>query len=106
MDNPLLLIAIILISALLTLATLYLVYVSVRILRVSEALLDETIIIRKETITIRKVSEELRALGATQVDLLRQIPSVKVGSGIKWFEAQEGVQAAMDGKQEGTLLGG
>ena len=98
------LLSVIVISVFLTLINLYLLYISVRILRVSEDLLEETIVIRKETVTIRKVSEELRTLGETQVDLLRQIPSIKIGSGIKWFEAHEGVAAAMEGKEEGALL--
>ena len=79
-------------------------YISVRILRVSESLLDETITIRKETIKIREVSVDLKKIGLTQVELLKQMPSIKFGSGARWFEDHEQIATAMDGKKEGTFI--
>jgi hypothetical protein len=104
MTNTLVLILLIGISILLTCLNAYISYISFKILRVSEALLAETIIIRKETITIREVSVDLRELGAAQVELLQQIPSVKLGSGVRWFKDHEHIGEVMKDKPEGTLL--
>jgi len=94
----------IVISILMTAINLYILYVSVRILRVSEDLLSATIIVRDETIKIREVSVELKEIGIAQVELLKQTPSVKFGSGSRWFEDHEQIAAAIDGKNEGTLI--
>ena len=97
-------IGLIAISAFLTGINIYIMYISIRILRVSEALLDETIIIRKETIKIREVSVDLKEIGLAQVELLKQMPSIKFGSGARWFEDHEQIAAAIDGKNEGTFI--
>ena len=104
MNETLTFIGLIIISVLLTGINLYIMYISVRILRVSEELLAETIIIRKETIKIREVSIDLKKIGLTQVELLEQMPSVKFGSGSRWFEDHEQIATAMDGKNEGTFI--
>ena len=104
MDNPLVLLLLIGISIVLTCLNVYIGYMSFRILRVSEDLLAETVIIRKETITIREVSVDLRELGAAQVELLQQIPSVKLGSGVRWFKDHEHIAEIMKDKPEGTRL--
>jgi hypothetical protein len=104
MNDPIVLVLLIAISVLLTVINLYIMYISVKILRVSEALLDETSIIRKETIKIREVSIDLKEIGFTQVDLLKQMPSVKFGAGARWFEDHEQIATAMDGKKEGTFI--
>ena len=97
MNEPMILILLIAISALLTLINLYIMYISVKILRVSEDLLVETII-------IKEVSIDLKEIGLTQVELLKQMPSVKFGAGARWFEDHEQIATAMDGKKEGTFI--
>ena len=72
-------------------------YISVKILRVSEDLLVETII-------IKEISIDLKEIGLTQVELLKQLPSVKFGAGARWFEDHEQIATAMDGKKEGTFI--
>jgi hypothetical protein len=104
MDNLLILLLLIGISIFLTCLNVYISYISFRILRVSEDLLTETVIIRKETIIIREVSEELKRLGIVQIELLQQIPSVKLGSGIRWFKDHEHIAEVMKDKPEGTRL--
>ena len=104
MNEPITLVLLIAISVFLTAVNLYIMYISVRILRVSEALLNETITIRKETIKIREVSVDLKEIGLTQVELLKQMPSIKFGSGARWFEDHEQIAAAIDGKNEGTFI--
>ena len=91
------LILLIIISALLTLVNLYIMYISVKILRVSEDLLVETII-------IKEVSIDLKEIGLTQVELLKQLPSVKFGAGARWFKDHEQIATAMDGKKKGTFI--
>ena len=97
MNEPLTLPLLLVISALLTLINLYIMYISVKILRVSEDLLVETII-------IKEVSIDLKEIGLTQVELLKQLPSVKFGAGARWFEDHEQIATAMDGKKEGTFI--
>ena len=104
MNESMTFIGLIAISAFLTGVNLYIMYISVRILRVSEDLLDETITIRKETIKIREVSVDLKEIGLTQVDLLKQMPSVKFGAGARWFEDHEQIATAIEGKKEGSLI--
>ena len=91
------LILLIAISALLTLVNLYIMYISVKILRVSEDLLVETII-------IKEISIDLKEIGLTQVELLKQLPSVKFGAGARWFEDHEQITTAMDEKKKGTFI--
>ena len=97
MNEPLTLPLLLVISALLTLINLYIMYISVKILRVSEDLLVETII-------IKEISIDLKEIGLTQVELLKQMPSVKFGAGARWFEDHEQIATAMDGKKEGTFI--
>lgn len=97
MNESITLVLLIAISALLTLINLYIMYISVKILRVSEDLLVETII-------IKEVSIDLKEIGLTQVELLKQMPSVKFGAGARWFEDQEQIATAMDGKEKGTFI--
>lgn len=104
MNETLTFIGLIAISAILTGVNLYIMYISVRILRVSEELLAETIVIRKETIKIREVSIDLKDIGITQVELLKQMPSIKFGAGARWFEDHEQIATAIDGKKEGTYI--
>jgi len=63
-----------------------------------------TIIIRKETIKIREVSIDLKDIGITQVELLKQMPSIKFGAGARWFADHELLAEAMEGKKEGTYI--
>ena len=97
MNEPLTLPLLLVISALLTLINLYIMYISVKILRVSEDLLVETII-------IKEVSIDLKEIGLTQIELLKQMHSVKFGAGARWFEDHEQIATAMDGKKEGTFI--
>ena len=104
MNESMTYIGLIAISAFLTGINIYIMYISVRILHVSEELLAETIVIRKETIKIREVSIDLKDIGITQVELLKQMPSIKFGAGSRWFADHELLAEAMEGKKEGTYI--